>query len=106
MWSFMCANKFTVGKSRLYLRLVFSLLIVASLPSAAFSQVVRGVVYGEEGLPLPGVNVTFSSPSEEVDSDLIKGSATDDEGRYEIDGITEGVYTVRFSFIGFKIDND
>jgi len=98
----MCANIFYGGKSRLLFRFVFTLLLFASLPSVAFSQLVRGVVYGDEGLPLPGVNITISSPDEEAESSPIKGSATDDEGRYEINGISEGVYTLRFSFIGFN----
>ena len=74
---------------------------IALFPSLAFSQSVRGVVFSDEGLPLPGVNVTISSPSEQEGRPILKGAVTDDQGRFEIEPISSGQYVLRFSFVGF-----
>ncbi len=53
------------------------------------------VVDGETGEPLIGANITIVGTS--------YGAATDLDGEYEIHNITAGSYTVRFSYIGYKV---
>ena len=62
----------------------------------AFSQTtgkISGTVLSEDGSPLAGANV------------LIKGSATgasaDENGKYQILGVTGGTYTLSASYIGY-----
>lgn len=43
--------------------------------------------------PLIGVNIFIPS--------LRRGTTTDEQGRYELDGLHEGVYTLRYSFVGY-----
>ena len=69
----------------------FALLCWTSLGWAA---TVQGVVYGEDGKPLPGVNVFIPS--------IEQGTATDSAGRYAFSDIPPGIYTISFSFIGFE----
>jgi len=65
-------------------------------PALLFGQsTIRGFVSdSSSGERLVGVNVFFTGTS--------LGSATDIEGEYRIPRIPPGVYTVRFSFVGFE----
>lgn len=56
---------------------------------------ITGMVTDEDGLPLPGVNITI----EGVDG----GTSTDFDGNYEIDG--EKGQTLKFSSVGFEDQN-
>ncbi len=55
---------------------------------------IAGTVQDEYGEPLPGVNVIVVGTS--------FGAATDLEGRFRIDGLRPGEYSVRFSYVGFE----
>lgn len=79
----------------LYRLLALCILIPGSLTARpSFVGKVSGVVLdAETGEPLVGVNVYLSA--------LRKGSTTDLHGAYEIGGLHEGVYTIRFSYVGY-----
>jgi hypothetical protein len=78
--------------------------LAALLPLAAQAQVTRtGVIQGQvadpEGLPLPGVTVTVSSPQ------LIGGeqmATTGSDGRFRFPALPPGNYTVEASLQGFE----
>src|SRR6266545_6942448 len=69
------------------------------LPSLARAQAsIAGVVRDESGGVLPGVTVEASSPV------LIEGArsaTTDEQGRYRIEPLRPGAYTLTFSLSGF-----
>lgn len=76
-------------------------ILIAVLPTAVFAQ--GGILVGEitnsnDGEPLFGADIVMIS--RDMSSDLM-GATTDDKGRYEINDIPAGEYTVRISFIGF-----
>ncbi|MFB6273134.1 MAG: SusC/RagA family TonB-linked outer membrane protein [Salinibacter sp.] len=56
---------------------------------------VQGTVTdGENGQPLPGVNVVIEGTQQ--------GTATRPNGRYEISDVDPGTYTIRASFVGYQ----
>jgi carboxypeptidase family protein len=85
------------------MRIVWKLLLMAGLavliPSAAFAQAtIAGTVKDASGAVLPGVSVEASSPA------LIEKSrtaVTDGAGRYRIEELRPGDYTVTFTLSGF-----
>ena len=65
--------------------------------SIAFSQTtgkISGTIVGEDGNPLPGANVVIKGSS--------SGASADENGEYQILGITGGTYTVSASYIGYS----
>ncbi len=78
-------------------RISLLFLVLGVLAPAAWAQQasVSGVVTDAvDGQPLPGANVVFAGTSQ--------GTAADFDGRYRIDGVAPGSYTLRFSFTGYK----
>lgn len=69
------------------------LTLIGALPARGQGSIV-GTVRDEHGEPLPGVNVVVVGTS--------YGAATDLEGRFRIDGLRPGEYSVRVSFVGFE----
>jgi hypothetical protein len=81
------------------------LAVLAVIPSSAYAQAsVAGVVRDTSGAVLPGVTVEVASPA------LIEGvrsTVTDGSGRYLIEQLRPGDYTVTFSLAGFaRIQRD
>ena len=74
------------------------LFAIAGIAEKAFAQAaIAGSVEDHYGAPLPGVTVEASSPA------LIERSRsaiTDGTGRYRIEELRPGTYTVRFTFQG------
>ncbi|GBD01120.1 TonB-dependent receptor SusC [bacterium HR18] len=68
-------------------------LLLWTLPAQAQGSL-AGRVRDERGEPLPGVNVIVVGTA--------YGAATDLEGRFRIDGLRPGEYSVRVSFVGFE----
>ncbi len=65
--------------------------------SIAFSQTtgkISGTIVGEDGNPLPGANVVIKGSS--------SGASADENGEYQILGITGGTYMVSASYIGYS----
>ncbi|PAP74985.1 TonB-dependent receptor [Rubrivirga marina] len=77
-------------------RLLGAAALVALLASpAALAQTVSGVVTGEGGAPLPGVNVVLDG--------TYVGQATDADGRFGLDvSFDRGARTLVFSFTGYQ----
>lgn len=61
------------------------------------AQQVSGHVVDSEGGALPGVNVVVEGTT--------RGTATDRDGRYVLEGLPEGMTTLRFSAIGFVTEH-
>src|SRR5262245_59126612 len=88
---------------RWFLRTSSSILVfccVVLVPTFAWAQAsLAGVVRDESGGVLPGVSVEASSPA------LIEGTktvTTDEQGRYRIEALRPGPYTLKFSLSGFS----
>jgi hypothetical protein len=59
---------------------------------------VSGKIFNEKNLPISFVNVlAYDSNSE----NLIKGTTTDDDGNFRLDGMEPGTYNFSFQFLGF-----
>ncbi|GAB4375179.1 MAG: carboxypeptidase-like regulatory domain-containing protein [Salibacteraceae bacterium] len=81
-------------------------MLLISTPALAqeASQSIRGrVIDKDTRQPLPGVNVIVMD-----DPENLTGTSTDAEGRYELDGLSIGRHTLKFSFIGYtpQVVND
>lgn len=81
------------------LAMIFALLfIVCNGVHAQTSGKIAGVVIDQStGDGLPGVNVIVDGTN--------LGASTDSQGRYFILNVPPGVYTVRASFIGYRVKN-
>lgn len=76
-------------------RIVLLLLVLSSV---AFSQKPGGVLYGivtdSNNQPLEGVSIKIKGS--------YAGAITDFDGKYRVEGISPGIYTVQVSSIGFR----
>lgn len=91
----MLKNKFTLhcfdGKMQKSIRFLLLLPLFLLVSIASYSQI-KGTVLNESSEPLPGVSVSLKGSQ--------TGTATDKDGRYDLDVNTSG--TLVFSFIGYK----
>jgi len=75
--------------------LIISLLLVAGgFIQNSFAQTLSGIVSDETNTPLPEVNVSLPA--------LHRGAVTDKQGRFTINKLHPGVYTIEFTFLGYK----
>ena len=73
--------------------------LVAALPRAAAAQaILAGEVKDTTGAVLPGVTVEAASPAL---IEKVRAAVTDGSGRYRIESVPPGSYTVTFSLTGF-----
>jgi hypothetical protein len=73
---------------------------LASLPGTAFAQsAIAGAVRDPSGAVMPGVTVEASSPAL---IETTRSAITDGLGRYRIEDLRPGTYTVRFTRPGWK----
>src|SRR5690348_7139991 len=79
--------------------LVASLLAVAagSFAQGVQTGTIRGAVTDQQGLPVPGVTVTVTSPALQGERTVV----TDAQGLYSIPALPAGAYTVRYELSGF-----
>ncbi|WP_263786128.1 TonB-dependent receptor [Salinibacter grassmerensis] len=78
-----------------------SFIALTFIPAAAAqsSGTVTGqVTDGETGRPLPSVNVIVEGSGDDARP---RGTSTGPHGRFTVDGLVAGVYTVRARFVGF-----
>ncbi|OFW34746.1 MAG: hypothetical protein A3F70_14235 [Acidobacteria bacterium RIFCSPLOWO2_12_FULL_67_14] len=75
------------------------LLPVAALAQTAASGSIAGVVRDSSGGVLPGVTVEAASPAL---IEKVRTTVSDDQGRYRIENLRPGVYTVTFTLAGFS----
>ncbi|MFU8811710.1 MAG: SusC/RagA family TonB-linked outer membrane protein [Balneolaceae bacterium] len=87
-----------MGKTLRYLSFLFVLgLLFASLDEVAAQGAIEGVVTERgTGTDLPGVNVVIE--------ELTIGAPTDANGRYRIENVPAGTYTLQARFLGFRTE--
>jgi len=81
------------GKTLLLISFVFLLLFSAS---AQQSVTVRGIVHDPQHRPLPGAEVELQSNA------FVKTATSGPNGEFQIDGVSEGSYTIKVSASGFR----
>src|SRR4030095_1445374 len=85
-------RRFTLG--------LLALVCVLALPSIVMAQSsIAGQVKDESGGVLPGVTVEAASP---VLIEKTKSVVTDDQGRFQIIDLRQGVYRITFTMPGFS----
>jgi iron complex outermembrane receptor protein len=72
-------------------------LTVTLFSNLSLSQDLAGTVINEDQDPLPNVNVFIPA--------LQRGTTTNSNGRFAFQSLPPGVYTVRFSFIGYRTES-
>src|SRR5678816_1075828 len=73
--------------------------LVGAVPGVAAAQaILAGEVKDTTGAVLPGVTVEVASPAL---IEKVRTAVTDGSGRYRIESLPPGSYTVRFSLTGF-----
>ena len=80
-----------------------ALLLFASLllPASAWAQAtIAGDVKDTSGAVLPGVTVEATSPAL---IEKVRTAVTDGNGRYRIEDLRPGTYTVTFTLPGFSV---
>src|SRR6478609_5521841 len=78
----------------------FGLLALLLLPASAWAQVsLAGVVTDNSGAVLPGVTVEAASPAL---IEKVRTAVTDGSGRYRLESLQPGQYSVTFSLAGFS----
>lgn len=85
---------------RCSLRTAWIVALLLLLPAAAFAQAtIAGVVKDNSGAVLPGVTVEAASPAL---IEKVRVATTDGAGRYRIENLQPGTYTVTFALAGFS----
>src|SRR6476659_7447450 len=80
-------------------RVLFILALAICAPSAAWAQAaLAGEVRDASGAVLPGVTVEAASPAL---IEKVRTAVTDNSGRYRIENLQPGTYTVTFTLAGF-----
>ena len=81
-------------------RFIICMLLLFSMTTAIAQGVVKGKVLDKNTEePLSYVNVKVSVRGNES---LLKGGVTDTEGKFVIDGLKNGDYTLTLTFVGYK----
>jgi len=84
---------------RSFVRIGFVVACLVACSTAAFAQAtIAGVVKDASGAVLPGVTVEAASPAL---IEKVRNAVTDSTGRYRIEDLRPGEYTVTFSLAGF-----
>src|SRR6186713_3226258 len=80
-------------------RILGLITLLCLTPVSAWAQVaLAGVVTDDTGGVIPGVTVEASSPAL---IEKVRTAVTDSSGRYRIEGLQPGQYSIRFSLQGF-----
>jgi len=76
---------------------IFSIMFLAQLSTAQYSQTIKGTVLDADSeIPLIGANVEVLIDGEAM------GTATDLDGRYRIENVPTGRHVVRVSYLGYN----
>ncbi|WP_421830555.1 TonB-dependent receptor domain-containing protein [Larkinella sp.] len=80
------------------MRFFFSCLFTSCLLANGFGQL-TGTFTTSAGQPIPFASILLLNP---VDSTLVKGSLTDEQGAFRMDNNTPGTYLLRFTSVGYQ----
>lgn len=81
--------------------LITALLLIFSLSVLSQEFTLKGKVVDTDGKSLSYVNVILQNTE---DNSFVKGTSTNDDGRFEINNLSSGNYILKVSFIGFKTE--
>src|SRR3954470_9936694 len=85
---------------RVLVRMAGLLALLVLVPASAWAQAaMNGVVTDNSGAVLPGVTIEVASPAL---IEKVRTATTDGSGRYRIESLQPGAYTVTFSLPGFS----
>ncbi len=80
--------------------LIISFLIITWQGYSQGNAIISGrVIEQSTNDPIPFANVTLSSDKSD---EMLTGTITENDGRFVINGVTEGNYTITVSFIGYE----
>ena len=74
--------------------LILFLLLLYTFCTFAQTYSISGIITDEDGKPLTGANVVLTGTG--------RGAAADKDGKYEINNLNPGIYTLEFSMIGYN----
>jgi len=78
--------------------LFFNLIFFSNIIGDNHNTIISGIILRDgSSVPLQGANVLFKSDSKEE-----YGASTDSDGKFNINGVPPGSYTVKISFIGYE----
>lgn len=80
-------------------RFLFFVLTLIACQAVSQTSSISGTVTDSQSTPLEFINVVAFNAA---DSAMVKAVATDDKGNYQIEGLREGNYFLRFIFIGLS----
>lgn len=84
-------------KKQYFLFLTFILISAATVLAQQTGQTIRGTVLDKQSQSfIPGANIIV------VGLNPIKGSVSDEQGRFNISGIASGRYDLKITFLGYK----
>ena len=90
----------SIGRTRMLL-CILSFLCFSWLASAVLASIfgtVRGIVHDSQHHPIASAHVVLRARA----SDWQKEATTDDEGRFQIDAVSAGEYTIHITHEGFR----
>src|SRR5467141_2863370 len=88
---------------KLFLPCVILVLVFQGIVFAVILGTVRGIVYDEEPRPIENAKVLLQARQ----SDWKREATTDGEGRFQMDAVPAGTYTIRIVRGGFRdVKND
>jgi hypothetical protein len=76
--------------NKMFFALIAACALTLGLGSPAFSNDIVGTVIGANGAPLPGAQVTVSTPTNQVAG----AATTNQQGLYQIGGLSAGLYYI------------
>lgn len=82
-------------------QILCALMLSVLAPLCAMAYEISGSVTDSEGEPLPRASVRLLTPK---DSTQIKGTVSDDAGRYMIRNVNKGSYLLEISYVGYNAD--
>lgn len=84
--------------SSTYKQCIVMSLMMASAPSL-WAGILKGKIVDQNKMPVEFVNVAVYKPGETAP---LKGTIADQQGGFLIEGLKEGSYTVKISYMGYK----
>jgi iron complex outermembrane receptor protein len=90
-------NIFIMKRGLFFLLNILICLIISSILSSSYCQEISGKVTDNSGIPLPGTTVTVQNS--------FLGTYSRLDGTYSLKLSKDGIYNVKFSFVGYEVVN-